>query len=49
MKLEKALKKHYDAMLDWLKGNVLMSKNNVVLSRKLHTDPSIITASGEQG
>ncbi|OMJ81410.1 hypothetical protein SteCoe_18146 [Stentor coeruleus] len=48
-KKEKALKKHYETLLDWFKGLMKGKVQEVTISRKLHEEPSVITTSGDDG
>jgi heat shock protein beta len=46
-KKEKALKKHYEGVIEWLKGILSNKVHEVVISRKLHEEPSVVTTGGE--
>ena len=48
-KKEKALKNHFDALIEWYKGITGGRVQNVIISRKLQEEPSIITTSGDDG
>jgi heat shock protein 90kDa beta len=48
-KKEKALKLHYDPLIEWFKGITAGKVQEVTISRKLHEEPSIITTNGDDG
>ena len=46
-KKEKALKKHFESAIEWFKGILGNKVHEVVISRKLHEEPSVVTTGGE--
>ena len=48
-KKDKALKKHYNILLEWLRTLLPQKVQQVTLSRKLHQEPSVVTTSGDDG